>query len=200
MKTRRTSVSALVVAAAATLAASATACRPAPVSTDVSPETRAALETRAAAAADGLMTTLMGELTTTMAEGGPEGAVRVCGEVSERIAAESATRDVRVRRTSLRFRNPANAPDTFERGVLEDWARGNVSTRSEISQGADGPELRWMRPILVKPVCLPCHGAPEQIPAGVRSALKERYPNDFATGFAAGDLRGAFSVRVPVPR
>ena len=183
-----------------TLTLAAPACRPALRSTDVSPETRAALETRAAAAADGLMATLMGELTTAMAKGGPEGAVRVCGEVAERIAAESATRDVRVRRTSLRFRNPANAPDTFERGVLEDWARGNVSVRSEIAQGPDGPELRWMRPIVLKSVCTSCHGAPEQMPAGVRTALQERYPQDLATGYADGDLRGAFSVRIPVPR
>jgi hypothetical protein len=33
----------------------------------------------------------------------------------------------------------------------------------------------------------------------VRRALDESYPADPATGFAVGDVRGAISVRVPLP-
>lgn len=32
----------------------------------------------------------------------------------------------------------------------------------------------------------------------VTAALRERYPADRATGYRVGDLRGAFSVRVPL--
>ena len=48
--------------------------------------------------------------------------------------------------------------------------------------------------------CLACHGAPEQIPAEVAAILAERYPDDQATGYAVGDLRGALwaEVRLPV--
>ena len=57
-------------------------------------------------------------------------------------------------------------------------------------------ELRYLRPILVEPACLLCHGAEEELDPEVRRRLAERYPEDRATGFAEGDLRGAFSVRV----
>jgi hypothetical protein len=36
--------------------------------------------------------------------------------------------------------------------------------------------------------------------ASVDSMLARRYPGDRATGFRDGDLRGAISVRVPIPR
>jgi len=48
--------------------------------------------------------------------------------------------------------------------------------------------------------CLTCHGPTESIPEDVRAALRERYPDDKATGYAVGDLRGALwaeSVTTP---
>ena len=39
----------------------------------------------------------------------------------------------------------------------------------------------------------------EKIDPQVQSILRERYPLDQATGFRPGDLRGAISVRVPLP-
>ena len=52
-------------------------------------------------------------------------------------------------------------------------------------------------PVLEKPtvgeVCLKCHG--ENIDPAVKAKLGELYPNDKATGYKLGDLRGAFTVR-----
>jgi len=45
--------------------------------------------------------------------------------------------------------------------------------------------------------CVVCHGDPAQIPDAVLAALAARYPDDRATGFAEGDLRGWFWVEVP---
>ncbi|MBT6406447.1 MAG: DUF3365 domain-containing protein, partial [Rhodospirillaceae bacterium] len=44
--------------------------------------------------------------------------------------------------------------------------------------------------------CLACHGA--KIPAAVEEALKADYPNDKARGYKAGDIRGAFTISIPV--
>jgi hypothetical protein len=51
-----------------------------------------------------------------------------------------------------------------------------------------------MRPIPAGGVCLACHGPAEVLPNEVKQALKTKYPNDQATGYTAGQLRGAFSV------
>ena len=56
-----------------------------------------------------------------------------------------------------------------------------------------------MRPIVLAPQCLGCHGKVAELAPGVAAVLAQRYPGDLATGYAAGDLRGAFSVRVALP-
>jgi len=56
-----------------------------------------------------------------------------------------------------------------------------------------------MRPIFIAaPVCLQCHGEPAKLAPGVAEALKELYPDDQATGYSLGDLRGAISIRIPL--
>ena len=62
-----------------------------------------------------------------------------------------------------------------------------------------GPEARLgaLFPIRLQPQCVQCHGKPEELSTEVRAALLDRYPDDRATGFAAGDLRGWFWVEVP---
>ena len=182
---------ALVLALLAASCTSAEAPAPAPPA----PADGAA---RAEAAAKALGGALMKELAIAMKEGGPENAVRVCGDVAAKVAAEVSAREgIRVARTTLRTRNPANAPDPWERRVLEEWAAsGNPEVREEVVGG----EYRWMKPITVVAMCLPCHGGEERVGPGVAAILRERYPADAATGYREGDLRGAFTVAVPVAR
>jgi hypothetical protein len=56
---------------------------------------------------------------------------------------------------------------------------------------------RYMRPLIVAPLCVDCHGPKENIPLEVKTILKEKYPDDRATGFLVGDVRGAISVKIP---
>jgi hypothetical protein len=49
-----------------------------------------------------------------------------------------------------------------------------------------------MKAIPTGDVCLLCHGA--QLAPGVSQVLTELYPEDKATGFSMGDIRGAFVV------
>jgi len=42
-----------------------------------------------------------------------------------------------------------------------------------------------------------CHGPEDTIPQDVKDAIGEHYPEDQATGFRKGDLRGWFWVEVP---
>lgn len=158
----------------------------------------------AAAASTELMQQLSARLEAVMAEEGPVGAVTVCADEAQQLTLDySRMRGVNVRRVALKARNAANQPDDFERA----WMQSVETTTADAPAAAEGvliegeggapAEYRYLTPIYLKPLCLTCHGTPEQIPAEVRSVLDERYPGDAATGFALGDFRGAVSVRVP---
>lgn len=149
--------------------------------------------------------TLMPRLQTELAEGGAASALTVCAEVAQEITAEAETDGVRVRRVSTRVRNPADRPDDWERARLDELARAAAegSLPPELHAVLDlpggGRELRYLKPIVVQPLCLRCHGPAEALEPEVRARLAELYPDDEATGYAAGDLRGAVSVRVDLP-
>ena len=53
----------------------------------------------------------------------------------------------------------------------------------------------YVEPIVTQPLCLTCHGD-VQDPA-LAARIKDEYPEDEATGFQPGDLRGVFWVTYP---
>lgn len=165
----------------------------------------AALE-RARGAADDLGARLRSLLAAEVSRGGAVGAVEACAAQAQDATREEAARHgVSLRRVSLQQRNPADAPDAFERAALERFAtqvqQGNPPAElAEVASDAMGAsELRYLRPILLTPNCLGCHGKVAELAPGIAAVLAQRYPGDLAVGYASGDLRGAFSVRVPLP-
>jgi hypothetical protein len=157
---------------------------------------------QARTAANGLTARLKKLLLTELKAGGFEGAARACtAKAQQTTHALSERLAVDIRRVSLRNRNAANAPDAFERRVLESFERLPAGTRSqaehvEVVRAGERDELRYMRPLMTGPMCLSCHGKPQRLSGGVRAVLAEGYPNDLATGFKVGDVRGAVSVRI----
>ncbi|MFW6093145.1 MAG: Tll0287-like domain-containing protein [Pseudomonadota bacterium] len=143
--------------------------------------------------------TLMGELQAAMAEGGPVQAIDVCREVAPAIAARaSEASGAAVGRTALRVRNPDNAPDPAAVEVLEAF-RAEVDADAAVAPErytvhGDG-SARYMRAIVLQPPCATCHG--ERLAPAVTEALAEHYPEDRATGFSVGALRGAFIIDWP---
>ena len=165
------------------------------------------LEPRAAAsraAAQEFMQDLKATLQQAMKEGGPVNAIAVCNEKAPAIATEmSAGKGWRIARTSLKVRNPANAPDNWERAVLEDFekrkAQGDkpeAMEHYEIVQQNGKQMFRYMKAIPTAEICTACHG--EQIGDEIAAKLKELYPADQATGFKPGDIRGAFTITQPL--
>ncbi len=60
-------------------------------------------------------TQLKAALQESMTAGGPVEAITVCSELAPQLASDiSRASGAKVRRTSLRFRNPGNAPDDWE--------------------------------------------------------------------------------------
>jgi len=151
------------------------------------------------AAANQLAGRLITELTQALAVS-PAAAIAVCSERAPAIAAEvSAATGASVGRTAPRVRNPANAPTNWQRRGL-DYLAAQLAAGADAStlefvetEVVDGRELRrWMKPVVTAPLCLGCHGA--TLAPEVAAAVGERYPQDEATGFAVGELRGAIYV------
>jgi len=183
---------------AAPTAATASATAPDPATAEPSV---AAARKAAGEAAARLTEALMTRLTKALGEGGPERAVSVCADVAQDVTVGAAGGSgATVRRTALRLRNPVNAPDDFERAALLAWSQPGAAREpiTKVLEVPGGRELRLLKPIVLQPLCVTCHGPLEEIPAPVRAAIAARYPEDKATSFQAGDLRGAVSVRVPI--
>lgn len=148
--------------------------------------------------------TLKGQLSLAMADGGPIAAIEVCNLVAPEIAhAESMARGWRVGRTSLKLRNPANAPDAWELAVLQDFearkaagADPKTLDHAEIVTADGRRSFRYMKAIITMEVCTACHGA--SVAPDIAAQLDALYPEDRARGYAVGDIRGAFTVVQPL--
>ena len=188
--TRRAFGSALVLAAAFAAVSPASA---------QSPDAALVAESRAAVKGLGesLKTALVGALKT----GGPIAAIETCQQAAPSIASEqSTTHGLKVARTALRVRNEGNAPDAFERKVLEDFAAklkagADPATldHAETVQVGGEKHFRYMKaiPMAAEP-CMACHGS--DLKPEIKAEITKRYPHDQATGFSPGELRGAFTV------
>jgi len=137
---------------------------------------------------------LKGALLDGMADGGPVTAIGVCRDKAPQIAASlGAQYGARVGRVSERWRNPHNAPDSWQSEGLRSFPRrkdGVAAVGERFERSADG--ARYLRAIYTAPLCLTCHG--DALSEPLRLQLQAHYPGDRATGFTAGELRGAFSV------
>lgn len=148
---------------------------------------------------------LVTEITSTMAKDGPEKAVDVCHLKALPLTGEiiaGMPRITAVKRTSLKLRNPANAPDEAEKRALEHFQRKlddgtppNVLIQ-RIDQAGGKHEWRVYRPVVVLQQCVSCHGPEENQSPALRTALKERYPQDAAVGYKLHDWRGLIRVTV----
>src|SRR5260370_22356569 len=144
--------------------------------------------------------TLIGELQKAIAAAGPVNAIGVCHLAVPKIAAEkSAEKRMSIGRTSLKLRQPENTPDEWEMLQLQRFEQRNAAGENpasiEFGENIDvgGKKVfRYMKAIPTAEVCLSCHATTLMPEASAK--LKELYPEDAATGFKAGDLRGAFTI------
>lgn len=194
---RRAMVLGVLVGAAAVAAQEAPA--PPGTPTEIPAALRPAVE-RAEQAIGALQRRLQTRLVEALAAGGPPAAIRVCKAEAPALATQvGAEFGVEVGRTSLRLRNPQNAP--------RPWARPLVAAAAGRPAAAVGPQVvelgegrvGVLRPIPMQPLCGGCHGPREQLDPEVRAALAAAYPADQAVGFREGDLRGFFWAEARVP-
>lgn len=145
-----------------------------------------------------LVQKLGGELKTQMQSGGPIAALHFCSQnalsLTEQIAKESGTS---IKRVSTQNRNPVNAATPEEKTLLSQWQtmikNGEALPPYKLTKRSDG-QTAYYKPILINnEACLKCHGD-IAVDSPLAKAIKETYPEDQATGYKMGDLRGMITV------
>lgn len=144
-------------------------------------------------------------LQQKVSESGTAAAVPFCNEFapkygklkidrwSPKAATELGAKSFKFRRVSARNRNPKNAPSEAQARILAGWEQG--SNRAAFFE--EGGKFYTMHPIKIsQPLCLGCHGSATDIDAKTAAAISKLYPQDKATGYKLGDLRGAFVTEI----
>jgi hypothetical protein len=158
-------------------------------------------QTEARELAKAFLGQLQPELGKAMKSGGPVHAVDICHDKAPQIARDlSQTSGWDVNRVSLKPRAATAQPDAWETATLK-WfeqeaaAGRDVKTleKFEIVKQEGQSHYRYMKAIPTAEVCLTCHGA--AVPAPVTEKLHQLYPQDQATGYQLGQIRGAFSFK-----
>src|SRR5574343_1722773 len=89
----------------------------------------------------------------------------------------AASYGVRGRITGLRYLNPGNAPDDWEKSQLERFARLEAEEVWAVTNIDGKPHLRYLRAMFMEPGCDKCHAV---------------------LGYKTGDLRGATGLNLPL--
>jgi hypothetical protein len=149
-----------------------------------------------------LLKTLQNELKTTIEEKGIVAALAVCNSRALYLTdslAKSIGGIAEIKRTSFRYRNPKNAPDANERRVLAYFQ----STLFETGQlpldliekiKGETTHFRYYKPLVIKSLCLNCHGSSGMIDSEIDYSIKKRYPGDHATGYTIDQFRGLVRI------
>lgn len=156
--------------------------------------------------AKGQIKTLGMALKSTLQHGmkasGAAASVSLCNiqapAITQASSAEKNGTDWTVTRTSLNIRNPGNKPSSWIESVLHDFderkKQGEDVSSISHSEVRDG-QFYFVKAIPTEAGCLACHGS--QVSSEVKAKLSELYPNDSATGYNIGEIRGAFIASKP---
>lgn len=156
------------------------------------------------AKAQAVVTHFAGELKPLLQaevqRGGPVNAIEVCAtrapELAQAVQAETGWQ---IRRVSLKPRNPGAQPDAWEAETLRQFAAQQARGAGPAEMNAyrfEENNFRYMQAQITDGLCLLCHG--DTLSADVEKALLARYPQDSATGYTLGEVRGAISLTRPI--
>ncbi|AXE17696.1 DUF3365 domain-containing protein [Runella rosea] len=136
---------------------------------------------------------LISNLLGAIEKGGAAYAVDYCNENAVPLTkALSQKHQVEIQRISAKNRNPDNAASLFDKKILDLFAANSLKdTLVQVSKG-----YVYYKPIKIgMPTCLQCHGKPKQdIEAATLKTIQRKYRFDKATGYAMGELRGAWKL------
>jgi hypothetical protein len=149
-----------------------------------------------------LINTLGKNLKQHMEAEGPLGAAEFCTTQAYALTADVEQKfgkDVQLKRISLKERNPANKAEGDERAVLqslENLQQTGVILPEYLVERVNDDTYKYYKPLIIdKQVCLKCHGDISK-DRKLSEYFEKSYPDDKATGYKFGDLRGAVVVTI----
>ena len=136
-------------------------------------------------------------LKQAMQESGPVGALHFCHEQAVPLTQSVVAGDLLdLKRVSDKNRNPDNTPNEPQLKYIK-------QAKSQLAEGQNpsavvrevNDQMVAYYPIVSQPGCLQCHGSPKtDIAPDTLQAIRERYPDDKATGFDVNQLRGIWVI------
>ena len=142
--------------------------------------------------------TLRNTLLRKILSDGVPGAVRFCQVSASGLTATFSNEEVEIARTSMRYRNNLNKPDSLSFSILEKMQaeKDNGKEPASMVLRDDKGVVHFYKPILMQAMCLNCHGSvPGQVQPVVLSVIDSLYPGDLARQYKDGELRGAWHIR-----
>ena len=149
-----------------------------------------------------LTSRLKKQMKKAMKKGGPANAVEFCSSKASEIVTNfnnSLKNGVSIKRVTTNPRNEkhkANENETKILNTLQTLKDNKIVLPKMLIQNIDITHTRVIKPIMIKPVCLVCHGTSDTLDQNASKVIQEKYPNDKATDYKVGDLRGAFIIDI----
>lgn len=140
-------------------------------------------------------------LMKAISEGGPVNALEFCNISAHPLTDSMATAlKAHITRVTDQPRNPDNAANDSQLTYI-------ASAKQKLAAGKKvDPELSVIDgmvtgyyPIITNQMCMQCHGSEiEQIDKNTLAKISELYPDDEATGYGVGELRGIWVVEMGI--
>ncbi len=142
---------------------------------------------------------LLINVSNAIKKGGPAYAIDYCNLRALPLKDSlSRLNNCQIRRIALKYRNPADMPQTEKEKeqlnqYLLAYQKGeSIEPEVYLFKG----RIEYYQPILIAmEACLKCHGdAGKQIEEETLQKIQAHYPDDLATGFELNDFRGAWKI------
>jgi hypothetical protein len=172
---------------------------------ELPPAVQQAARERGRAIATETFSLLSSNLQSAIQSGGITNALPFCSLAASPLTAGMAEKHgVTLRRITHKARNPAGKAVGVELAVLTSFetalASGSpTNPPPPLVTNLIPDQVTFFAPIVINnELCLRCHGEPgRDVSADALAVIRHLYPQDEATGFRLGQLRGAWRIDFP---
>jgi hypothetical protein len=172
----------------------------------LTPEVQQAAIQRGRAIAAETFSLLSSNLQSAIQSGGVSNALPFCSLAASPLTAGMAAKHgVTLRRVTHQARNPAGRANDIELEILNSFetalaAGSSTNPPPPLATNLVAGQATFFAPIVLNnELCLECHGEPNRDISPENLAVIQRlYPQDKATGFKLGQLRGAWRIDFPL--
>ena len=137
---------------------------------------------------------LLSHVMQAMKSGGPGFAIAFCNEKAMALTDSlGQVYNCTIQRITDRNRNPANRLSEDDAEIIASFPASQVANSRLVLQNQIPV---YYKPIkIAMPACLGCHGTEgKDIEAKTLAIIRQKYPEDKATGYKEGDLRGWWKI------